>query len=232
MTGSNLLLLHGALGAGDQFAPLWLPLADHYKLHVVDFEGHGRAPGRGRPFRIEHFVQNVVEYLDAHGIGSTSIFGYSMGGYVTCSLAAGHPQRVERVATLGTKFFWDADIAARETALLDPHKIAAKVPHYARALAERHAAAGWETVLKETSGLLWSLAERGGFAPDDLARIEQRVRIIVGDRDSTVSIAECVEVYRALPRGELEVLPATPHPLERISHDRLSRSLIEFFGSE
>lgn len=232
MAGSNLLLLHGALGAGDQFAPLWLPLADHYKLHLVDFEGHGRAPGRGRPFRIEHFIQNVVEYLDAHGIGSTSIFGYSMGGYVACSLAAGHPQRVERVATLGTKFFWDAGIAARETALLDPHKIAAKVPHYARALAERHTAAGWETVLKETSGLLWSLAERGGFARDDLARIEQRVRIMVGDRDSTVGVAECVEVYRALPHGELEVLPGTPHPLERISPDRLSRSLIEFFGSE
>jgi pimeloyl-ACP methyl ester carboxylesterase len=133
------------------------------------------------------------------------------------------------MATLGTKFFWDADIAARETALLDPHQIAAKVPHYARVLADRHEAAGWETVLEETSGLLWSLAEHGGFARDNLARIEQRVRIMVGDRDSTVSIAECVEVYRALPQGELEVLPGTPHPLERISHDRLARSLIEFF---
>jgi hypothetical protein len=35
---------------------------------------------------------------------------------------------------------------------------------------------------------------------------------------------------RALPNGELEVYPRTPHPFEKVSVDRLARSLIEFFG--
>jgi len=37
---------------------------------------------------------------------------------------------------------------------------------------------------------------------------------------------------RALPRGELEVLPATPHPFERVPLARLAWSIGEFLGAE
>ena len=113
---------------------------------------------------------------------------------------------------------------------LDVEKISARVPHFAQALAERHTASGWETVVKETRDLLLSLAEVGGLRPGDVAGLEQRVRIIVGDRDSTVGIAECAEMYRGLQRGELEVLPGTRHELDRVSPERLAYSLTEFFG--
>lgn len=230
MTRPNLLLLHGALGASDQFAPLVPLLGEKYALHQLDFEGHGSAPLQSRPFRIEHFVENVRDYLKQHSMESTHIFGYSMGGYVACSLAISHPHLVQSIATLGTKFYWDAETATREVALLDPEKIAAKVPRFATALAERHTAAGWETVAIHTQDLLWSLAERRGMRPKDVEHLQQRVRIIIGDRDTTVSYTESYEIYRALPQGELEVLPATPHQLERVSPARLAYSLIEFFA--
>ena len=64
---------------------------------------------------------------------------------MACILARTHPNLVTGIATLGTKFYWDPEVAARETGRLDPQKIAAKVPHFARTLAARHPAAGWET---------------------------------------------------------------------------------------
>jgi pimeloyl-ACP methyl ester carboxylesterase len=229
MTKPDLLLLHGALGASEQFAPLIPLLEDHFTLHLLDFEGHGRAPVKERPFRIDHFTENALDYLDRGGIERTHIFGYSMGGYVACTLARSHPRRVVSVATLGTKFHWDEETAKRETALLDPQKIAAKVPHFAQQLTERHSAAGWEEVLTRTQDLLWSLPAQGGFGPGEAALIECPLRVIIGDRDSTVTQEETRSIFNALPRGEMEVLPGTPHAFERVSTSRLAYSLIEFF---
>jgi pimeloyl-ACP methyl ester carboxylesterase len=230
MTRQNLLLLHGALGASEQFAPLVPLLSDRYNIHSLDFEGHGKASLQERPFRMEHFAENVRAYMERHAIERTLIFGYSMGGYVAVTLANTHPHLVQSIATLGTKYHWDNEIAAREVALLDTEKIAAKVPHFAHALAERHTAAGWETVANRTRDLLMHLAEQRGLRAENVAHIQQRVRVMIGDRDSTVSLAESVEIYRALPNGEMEVLPATPHPFEKVPLTRLAFTLVEFFG--
>lgn len=230
MERANLLLLHGALGAMDQFAPLVPLLSERYEVHTLDFEGHGSAPVGERPFGIELFAENVLAYAQEHSIKSAHLFGYSMGGYVACTLAMSHPSLVMSVATLGTKFFWDPETAARELGFLDVEKISSKVPHFARALAERHTAIGWENVVSRTRDLLWTLGEQGGLRPDDVAGLEQRVRIMLGDRDTTVAMAECAEMYRAFPRGELEVLPGTRHEIDRVSPERLAYSLTEFFG--
>src|SRR5215204_518158 len=134
MTKPALLLLHGALGASDQFAALSPLLGGRYELHLLDFEGHGPLPLPSRSFRIEHFAENVRDYLEGHGIEQANIFGYSMGGYVACTLALTHPHLAGSIATLGTKYYWDQETAAREVGMLDPEKIAAKVPRYAQAL--------------------------------------------------------------------------------------------------
>ena len=223
------MLLHGALGASEQFAPLLPLLHERYNLHTLDFEGHGPAPKLARPFRIEHFAENVRSYLALHSIERTHIFGYSMGGYVACTLAITHPDLVQSIATLGTKFHWDPQTAEREVGFLNPEKIAAKVPHFACALAERHTSAGWETVVNKTADLLLSLGEVGGLRAEKLVQIVCRVRVMVGDRDSTVGVPEAHEVYRALPQGELEVLPATRHEMERVEVKRLAGSLVGFF---
>jgi pimeloyl-ACP methyl ester carboxylesterase len=232
MNKPTLLLLHGAIGSKDQFATLVPLLSPAFDLHLLDFEGHGAAPPRSRPFSIEHFAENVLDYLEQHSIERAHIFGYSMGGYVACVLARSRPGVVASVATLGTKFYWAAEIAEREAALLDPQKIATKVPHFARTLAERHTAAPWEQVLDNTRELLRSLGQTGGLRPPDVAGIEQRVRVMIGDRDATVSMAETLDIYKALPLGELEVLPATPHQFERVPLDRLAYTLTQFFTQE
>ncbi len=230
MDRPDLLLLHGALGAKEQFTPLLSLLQERLTVHALDFEGHGGAPMQGRPFLIEHFVENVYAYMAQNIAGGAHIFGYSMGGYVACALALSHPERVRSIATLGTKFYWDRETAEREVAFLDPAKITAKVPHFARALAERHVASSWEIVLNNTANLLISLGESGGLWSEHLAQITCPVRVMVGDRDSTVGVPEAYEVYRALPKGELEVLPETRHELERVDMAGLAVAMMGFFS--
>lgn len=224
-----LLLLHGALGSAAQFDGL-VPLLDpHFTVHRLDFEGHGRRAMPKRPFRAEHFVENVLTLLDARGLDPVSMFGYSLGGYVACLLALAHPARVRGIVTLGTKFLWDAEAASREGRMLDPVQIERKVPHFADHLARTHGAANWRDLTLRTADLLRANAEDGGLPPSRIAAVALPVRVIVGDRDRTVSVAECRAIYDALPNGQFEVLPGTGHPFERVPLARLAASLIEFF---
>jgi pimeloyl-ACP methyl ester carboxylesterase len=151
-----------------------------------------------------------------------------MGGYVALHLAATRPARVAAVVTLGTKLAWTPEVAAWEASRLDPAVLRAKVPRFADALAARHAGGGgWEAVLARTAGLLTALGAHPLLTPDVLATIACPVRVLVGDRDATLPVAECVDAVRALPRGELGVLPGTPHPLEQVNAERLAREVAE-----
>ena len=226
----HILLLHGALGSGSQLAPLSDAVAPRFRVHRLDFEGHATSPHGNRPFCVAHFVQNVLDLLDANGVERASFFGYSMGGYVALALALEHPARVAKVATLGTKFRWDPDTAAREATRLDPATIRAKVPRFADTLEARHqTAGGWELVLSRTADFLRDLGARPILTDETLGTIRHPVRVIVGDRDNTVSVEESTAVSHALGAGSLTVLPNTTHPIEQVDVGSLASVLIDFF---
>ena len=228
----DLVLLHGALGGSDQLKPLADALRPHFPVHQLDFEGHANAPARERPFRIAHFVENVLELLNREHLDRAHVFGYSMGGYVALCHALAHPERVDRIATLGTKFRWDPATAAREAARLDPAVIRAKVPRFADALSARHeGAGGWEAVLARTADFLRELGEHPTLTDATLSRIPHQVRVIVGDRDNTVSVDESGDVAKRLASGTLTVLAETPHPIEQVPVDILSQELQDFLGA-
>jgi pimeloyl-ACP methyl ester carboxylesterase len=230
MAKPPLLLLHGALGTGDQFASLLPHLEADFQLHRLDFEGHGSRPSPHDTFHNDNFVANVRDYLHEQNLSNVDIFGYSLGGYVACTLAHSDPTLVKRIVTLSTKFLWDEATVRREVKLLDVETIKAKVPQFAQTLAARHVAEGWEKVVNRTQDLLWSNTETGGLTPEFMAALPHPIRLIVGDRDHTVSLSESVTIYQALAQGQFEVLPNTPHPFEKVSSERLAVSLREFFG--
>lgn len=226
----NLILLHGAIGASDQLKPLAEYLQKDFQVHCLDFPGHG---GRefSNEFSIEHFADEVLAYMDTVGLKNAVFFGYSMGGYVGMYLARHRPARVQRLATLATKFRWDPSIAAREVKMLDPDKIREKVPDFARALEERHQAEGWENVLNRTAGLMVDLGERPVLEIDDFRLIATPTLLLLGENDRMVGLDETEEVCRSLPQGRLVGLPATAHPIEQVNVERLGRELSGFFLS-
>jgi pimeloyl-ACP methyl ester carboxylesterase len=152
--------------------------------------------GAGR-FASSTFVANVVELLDRLALEQAVFFGYSMGGYVALCLGLEHPDRVDRVTTLGTKFRWDPAHAAREVARLDPSIIQSKVPSFAATLEARHVrAGGWQGVLAGTAELLGHLGDHPLLTDSTLPGIAAPVRVVVGDRDNTVSVDESSAVAR------------------------------------
>ncbi|MBO9573200.1 MAG: alpha/beta fold hydrolase, partial [Chitinophagaceae bacterium] len=134
----HLLMLHGAIGASSQLQHIAGLLSPKYEIHLFDFPGHGGKGLNEENFSIELFANAVVSFLEEQKIKQVNIFGYSMGGYVALYLARHHPELINKIITLGTKFHWNKETAANEVKMLDPEKIAVKVPSFAKALETLH----------------------------------------------------------------------------------------------
>ena len=212
----HIILLHGALGATDQLQSLANTLKNDFHVHPINFSGHGGNPFSSKPFSIELFSQDVLDYLEQHQIDSAVVFGYSMGGYVGMYLAKYFPAKISRLITLATKFHWDKKTAEREMKMLDADTILQKIPAFAKELEMRHAPGDWKQVLHHTKQLLSDLGADNKLKLAVYASISTPCLVMLGDRDKMVTLEETVDVYKQLPNGSLAVLPQTPHPIEKV----------------
>ncbi len=224
----KLLLLHGAIGSSKQFDALVPLLQNQFEVYTLDFSGHGGKPIPAEPFSIELFANDVLNWMQEMKIESINIFGYSMGGYVALYLANHHPEKIENVFTLATKFNWNPEGAAKEAAMLNPDKIAEKVPAFANALEQKHGV-NWKTVLTNTAAMMLALGKSPALSLTDLAAVQQPVLISVGDKDNMVTLEETIAAYRALTNAQLLVLPQTQHPFEKVNTQRIAAEIAQWF---
>lgn len=221
----------GAIGAASQLAELQQALSTSYTVHVLNFSGHGGLPLGNTVYSIHTFANGVLDYLAQHNISKINILGYSMGGYVAMYLAKNHPDRVNKIATLATKYNWDEAIAAKEIQMLNPEKIEQKLPSFADALAKRHAPENWKEVLARTAQMMLQMGADNPLKPADYTSIAHTCLILLGDKDKMVTLEETLAVYTALPNAQLGVLPNTPHPIEQVDVTLLSTLATRFFNS-
>ena len=222
-----LLLLHGALGAQAQLDQL---LAACHKggrqVLSMNFSGHGGRPFSSEGFGIEVFSNDVLQFMNERGIARADIFGHSMGGYVALWLAYQQPERIGNVVTLGTKFDWDPASASMEVRKMNPEKILEKVPAFARILQHRHQPNDWKDLMNKTASMMRSLGESPLLGEVHFKQIKQRVHVLLGDADDMADRAFSKQVTNWLPNGRFNLLLQTPHPIEKVSVEELTKHLL------
>ncbi len=180
-------------------------------------------------FSIPLFAADVLAYMQQHGLAQVSILGYSMGGYVAMYLAKYHPDKINKVLTLATKYLWTEEIAAREIQMLQPEKITQKLPAFAATLSARHAPISWAAVLQKTTEMMVALGASPTLSLHDFTTITTPSLLLLGDRDKMVSIEETIAVYKALPNAQFGILPGTAHPIEQADVSLLCFYACRFF---
>ncbi len=231
MPRPTLLLLHGALGSPATLAPLAARLADDFTVQSLAFAGHGGRAVQAATFGLAHFGAEVGAFLAAHETAPAHVFGYSMGGYAALLAARQQPARFASITTLGTKLDWSIEAAAAETRFLDPEKMLVKVPAFAQELQRRHAPADWAEVVRATAALMRAAGAAPLLTEAALAAVPVPVQVLVGEADPTAHTPAGAALAACLPRGRYEVLPATPHPLERVDLAMLSAKIRAFAQS-
>lgn len=101
-SGEPLLLIHGSnLATG--LAPLAASLADAAPSHqIVRYHRRGMAGSSGRtwPIGVEQHAADALGLLDALGLPSAHLIGYSYGGLIAIAAALSAPKRIRALTLL------------------------------------------------------------------------------------------------------------------------------------
>ncbi|MDP9310752.1 MAG: alpha/beta hydrolase [Chloroflexota bacterium] len=99
--GRPVLFLHGWLGSWRYWLPSMEVASSHFRTYAFDLIGFGDTYQRAIEPSIGAYADQVIRFLDALGIGRITLVGHSMGGMVSLKTAIQHPDRIERVVTVG-----------------------------------------------------------------------------------------------------------------------------------
>jgi pimeloyl-ACP methyl ester carboxylesterase len=227
----EILFLHGALGSKEQFENLDSALRDKFKIHTLNFSGHGRRPSHHHAFTIQNFAHEVLDWLNENYIKTIDVFGYSLGGYVALWLARFYPDRVGKIFTLGTKLIWNAEEAEKEIKMLNPEITVKQVPAFAQALAERHGEHEWKSLMSKTGLLMKDLAHTH-LTEQDFIHIQHHILLGQGENDNMVTRQEIEYAHRLLKKSELKIYPGMPHAIEEVPVSLLAHGISGYFGEQ
>jgi pimeloyl-ACP methyl ester carboxylesterase len=194
----------------------------------VDLQGHGRTADIDRPLSFDQHAKDIVALMHHLGIEQANFFGWSYGGLISTLIALRHPERVGRIATYGALFGTPQQGIRPEMfgALSDdgpdgPAHVYAREQYNRVAPDPDH----WPVLWKK----LMNLAPEG-FTPEQLASLNNRVLIALGDNDF-IRLEHALETYRAIPNAELAVIPDATHFLLYDRPWKLEPIVAEFFAA-
>ena len=227
--GPPLVLLHGWAMHSGVWGELPAALAARHRVHAVDLPGHGRSPALS-PFTAMAVVQ-ALDTAFAAEPRPLGVLGWSLGGQLALAWAIARPERVARLALVGTtprfvsgegwafamspqtleRFGDELHVSWRATVLrfLALQMRGSEHGHAALALLRRELFARGEPsrpTLRAALVLLGTLDLRA-----DTGRVAQPVLVIAGNRDTLVPVAAAEWLASALPNGRLVTIDGAAH---------------------
>jgi pimeloyl-ACP methyl ester carboxylesterase len=211
--GPPLVALHGATSLGLEDYAAQLPLLSKgFLIHVPEARGHGRTLWDAADgFRYDWLVDDLVAFVDALGLDSFHLLGFSMGAMTALQFGARFPERLRTLVVVGitTQREPRASVGKR---LMDPARILSQEPAFAATLARRHDAGqgdgAWQRLLPAIAA---DIALQPLLTPAQLHAIDCPAMVVCGDRDPFVPPEHASALARQLPSGHLFVAPNCGH---------------------
>jgi pimeloyl-ACP methyl ester carboxylesterase len=208
----DLLVLHGALGSASQMkAALHERLEPFFQPHYLDFIGHSSQPSPGS-FDAQSFARQLESYIAHNQLDQPIVLGYSMGGYMALLLES-QTNIFSKIITLGTKYHWSPEVAAREVQMLQIEPLKQKVPAFVDQLKQRHGESHWEEVVRLTADLMLALGNDPAL--NNPASIICPVYVCRSTDDKMVSKEESVRLASDVRSGVYHEIPNSKHPIEQ-----------------
>jgi pimeloyl-ACP methyl ester carboxylesterase len=226
--GEPLLLVHGALGGAHSW-PAQLPaLAEKYRVHVVEERGRGHTPDVPGPFHYDDMATDTVAFIERVVGVPVHLVGASDGGIISLLIGMRRPELVRRMVVIGANFHHSAILKESGWTDLDPNAPELDGPRSRYAAVSPDGAEHWSEIVRKVT-------EMGNTEPtlttDDLAHIGVPVLVIVGDDDG-MSLGHAVELYEALPHGQLAIVPGASHACFMEKPVLVNRMILDFLAEE
>ena len=229
--GPPLVMLHGSGSTGSADFAAQLPMfSKAFLAYLPDARGHGRtrwdvADG----FTYAMLVDDVLAFVDALGIETFHLLGFSMGAMTALQVASRQPDRIRTLVVIGitTQREPRASVVRRT---LDPDRIERDDPRWATDLARLHdpvqGEGAWRRLMP---AIAQDVAVQPLLTPREIHRIDAPALVVVGDRDPVVPVDHAWGLQRQLGDARLLVVPDCGHDVAAKRPGILNEALSGFY---
>lgn len=231
--GPPLVLLHGATSLGHEDFAAQIPLFSRaFRLYVPDARGHGATRWDVREgFHYEWLVDDLAGFVDALGLETFHVLGFSMGAMTALQYATRAPERLRTMTIVGITTEREPRASVLRH-LTDPERVDRDDPAWAALLGRRHdrgqGIGAWRRLLPAIAA---DVARQPLLTPGDLRRIDAPSLVVCGDRDPFVPVAHADAIRRRLADGRLFVVPDCGHEVMSRRPGLFNDALTAFFRS-
>ena len=96
---SNVVLLHGLFGSGNNLGQISRGLKEEHRVHSIDLPDHGRSDWLPEA-SIQSYAHCVAAWMDDQQLTNCCVIGHSLGGKVAMQLAVNRPELIKRLVIL------------------------------------------------------------------------------------------------------------------------------------
>jgi pimeloyl-ACP methyl ester carboxylesterase len=231
-SGEPLLLLHGGFCSIETWAGQIPVLAEHYEVHAPERPGSGRTADRPGPVSFEHMVRDTITYLDAAGVPSAHVVGFSDGAITGLLLALEHPERVRSLVSISANLdpsIFDEDEDEDEDDANAGESVAEPGESDLRAAYARLSPDGPEHADELLEKLLRMWHAEPDIAVEELAKIRVPTLVLAGDRDS-IPTSHTVAIAQGIAGSALCIVPYAGHMVIEQRPEVVNQQILEFLA--
>jgi len=189
--GPVLLLLHGNGEDSSYFVHQMEEFSQSFCVCAIDTRGHGLSPMGNAPFTLSQFANDLLNFMDQHGLDQADLLGFSDGGNIALLFALRHPERVRRLILNSANLYPEGLMDWLLQSFINDHAAASQID----SPEARYQAMLLELMINEPH-----------IDPASLTRLSMPALVIAGEEDIVEPehsrlIADC------LPNGRLVVIP-------------------------
>lgn len=236
--GEPLLMIMGYAGTMDVWDPVLVDrLADHYQLIMFDNRNVGFSSTSSEEVSISLMAKDSIGLLNALGVESAHVFGWSMGTVIAQEMALSHPEKIRKLVLYGAACDGEPVMEALKrfegltpkqfAALLFPKEWAEANPDIYAQLPVPASPATPEAIARQHQ----ALSEWPGTA-DRLPGLDKDVLLVVGEEDFVTPPAQGEKMMGLIQGAWLVRYKGAGHWLMYQTPEGLSSSTIDFLGQD
>jgi pimeloyl-ACP methyl ester carboxylesterase len=223
--GEPVILLHGGLGNADHWAFQVPALARRHRVIAIDSRHQGRSGFGTQPLSYRAMAGDVVRVMDALGVPSAALVGWSDGGQIALELAIHHSKRVRRMFVFGSTYDATGNKPKARTRTFDGYATRCRGDFQRLSKTPRKWGAAVDALRAVwRSSPAWSAAELKAIATPTV--------VAIGDHDEIVRLEHARQMASLIPRARLVVFEDTSHFALWQDPEGFTRAVLEFLGPD
>ena len=228
--GPPAVLLHGAAMVAEGWEQQVSALAPYFSVYVPERRGTGRTADVEGAWTYFKMAQDMAAFMDALHVRDAAILGLSDGGNIGLILCYARPDLASKLVVSGANidaqglgpFKDEVEQMTTETLLLSaPPQVQPWIDIHRRVSPDRGAN------LIESFAKMRSMWLNYEIPRSALASITAPTLVMAGDQD-LIPVAHTVEIWSAIPRAQLCIVPGAGHFWLQEMPDLANRIVVNF----